>query len=106
MKNSKHALSAIVAGIVSTIFVTAITVIADLAPALKDSLKDTFSHHWLGKSILTVSVFLLFYFLVYVFAKETDEPRPIAVYVKLLSFFSVFGTLVIFLFFVYEAFLK
>src|SRR3989344_7479438 len=105
MKNAKHALASVVAGIVSIIFVTAITVTADLIPDLKDLLKDTFSHHWLGKSILTAFIFLLVYFLIYAFAKETDEPRPIAVYVKLLSFFSILGRLIIFFFFVYEAFL-
>ncbi len=106
MKNSKHSLSAIIAGIVSIIFVTAITVAADLVPSLKDWLRITFSHHWLGKSILTSGIFVLIYFLVYAFAEDPDEQKSIAPYIKLISFFAVLGTLAIFLFFVYETFWK
>lgn len=38
-------------------FVTAVTLAAELSPALKDLIASVFLHHWLGKSILTLVVF-------------------------------------------------
>ncbi len=44
--------SAILATAVVIIFISAITIAADLYSPLKDWLKETFSHHWIGKGII------------------------------------------------------
>lgn len=39
------------------IFITALTIIAELHPPTKDWLQTTFTHHWIGKSVLALVVF-------------------------------------------------
>lgn len=46
-----------VATAASVWFVTAITLVTELSPALKDLVAAAFLHHWLGKSVLTLVVF-------------------------------------------------
>ncbi|TRZ54772.1 hypothetical protein D4Q76_01700 [archaeon] len=42
------------------VFITAITITADIYPALKVLLKETFGHHWIGKSVLATILWLAF----------------------------------------------
>lgn len=44
--------------IITILFITAITVVSELLPLFKSFLKSTFTHHWIGKSILSILVFL------------------------------------------------
>jgi len=41
------------------IFITAVTIAADLSPMLKTWLKDTFTHHWIGKGVLATVLWLV-----------------------------------------------
>ncbi len=50
--------SAILATAVAIIFITAITIAADLYSPLKNWLKDTFSHHWIGKGVLAAALWM------------------------------------------------
>lgn len=92
----------------AVVFVTGVTVTADLYLPLKNWLKLMFSHHWVGKGVLAGMVFtiatIIFSFM----------PVPLGeLKVKILArgvwklvIISFMGTLIIAAFFIYEAFLK
>ncbi len=89
----------------AVIFITAITITADLYLPLKGWLKNVFSHHWVGKSILAGVVFLLFAVLSWPFSKRADDEK-ITKALILLNWLLIIGSLAIFGFFIYEALLK
>ncbi|KKQ40189.1 hypothetical protein A2907_02630 [Candidatus Azambacteria bacterium RIFCSPLOWO2_01_FULL_37_9] len=97
--------SIIKSAIFTVIFVAAITITADLAPDLKNWLKSVFTHHWIGKSILTLIFFLIFSIVVYLCPCQKNIEKT----KKLLSYLlwsSMGSAVIIFLFFIWEAFLK
>ena len=102
---SKHSFAAAVSGICTVVFVTLVTLLADLAPALKDWLKAVFTHHWIGKGVLAAVLFGLIYFLVLKTAREDAKDR-VAPLLRLLVWSAGFGTIIIFAFFAWEAFGK
>lgn len=89
-------------------FITGITVAADLYPPLKSWLKLTFSHHWVGKGILAGAVFTAVIVIVsFIPAPENDvKAKTLTRSVWALVAASLAGTLVIIIFFIYEAFFK
>ncbi|MBI5913554.1 hypothetical protein HY839_03915 [Candidatus Azambacteria bacterium] len=89
-------------------FVTGITVTADLYLPLKDWLKLTFSHHWVGKGVLAAAVFIVATAVFSLLPVPADElkAKTLAQSTRKLVIVSLGGTLVIILFFIYEAFLK
>lgn len=115
--------------IITIIFIATITIAADLIPSLKDWLKNVFTHHWVGKSILSLLIFFVFYFVFY-FSPSTgrqqvpplisadaainpggpskSEPTTEKLNKSLYYLFwvSIFSSLAIMIFFVWEAFLK
>src|SRR3989344_9524081 len=106
MKNKKLKIveSAAISASIVIVFITAITIIADLNPALKDWLKNSFSHHWIGKGILSVVIFAVLTFLFSILpAKDSDA--GLAKKLSGLFWISVLGTLAIFGFYFYEALL-
>lgn len=104
-KKIKITNSIIIGAIAAIIFVAAITVYADLQLSIKDWLKDSFTHHWIGKGILAGALFFAVSFLVFLFPKNWDEKTTYKLLWALI-WFSIFGTLAIFSFFIYESFLK
>ena len=97
--------SVIVGAIGAVIFITAITITADLYLPLKNWLADTFFHHWLGKGILSIVVFIIISLLGWFLSKEANENK-INKFLKLLSWLLILGSLAIIGFFIWEAFLK
>lgn len=61
------------ATIASLWFVTVVTIVGELVPALNDFVGGVFSHHWLGKSVLTLVVFGLV--VVAAPSRQFDERR-------------------------------
>ena len=88
--------------IAAVIFIIAITIVADLYLPLKDWLKGVFSHHWVGKGILSVAVFI-FIGLISRFLPITASENKLNKVLKLLSLVMILGVILIFLFFIYEA---
>lgn len=86
---------------VTIVFIALITVIAELALPLKDWLKNTFSHHWIGKSLLSLLVFAGAWLASYLTQSSSDLANLIR-RVRLLSILSILMTLLIFGFFIYE----
>lgn len=104
-KKIKIAVSIIKSAIFTVVFIALITISADLIPDLKNWLKNTFSHHWIGKSVLSLAFFLIFSVVVYFCPCQKDIEKT----KKLLSLLyktALIGSVVIFLFFVWEALLK
>ena len=47
------------ATIVTSLVITMLTIGGELQPSLKSWLQDTFSHHWVGKGLVAVAVFIV-----------------------------------------------
>ncbi|MCR4323231.1 MAG: hypothetical protein NUV61_04055 [Candidatus Azambacteria bacterium] len=90
------------------VFITGVTITADLYPPLKNWLKITFSHHWIGKGILAAVIFIMVSLILSLLPAHIDEGK-IKTLVRsawVLVIITLIGTLVITSFFIYEAFLK
>ena len=64
--------SVAIATIVTSLMLAVLIVSAEEIPALKDWLKATFSHHWLGKGALAVGLFAV---VSLTFRMRGDAPR-------------------------------
>lgn len=102
---SKTPQAAVVAAIVTAIFITAATITADLFPPLKAWLASTFTHHWIGKGILATGIFTALFLFLFTFGKGSDN-EALAAQVRFLNVLAILGSVIIIIFFVYEAFLK
>jgi len=103
--NRKLADSLILSSILVVIFIPAVTVAAELIPPLKEWLKNTFSHHWIGKSIISLILFVAFGVLTFAIPYKTNLER-INRLILILITLTFLATLTIFGFFSYEALLK
>jgi len=91
--------------IAAVIFITAVTIGADLYLPLKGWLKNVFSHHWVGKSVLSAVVFGATAFLTMIFSGQASEEK-INKALKVLIWTVILGSLAIIGFFIWEALLK
>ena len=83
----------------STWLLAILVIVAELAEPFKTFLKDTFSHHWIGKAAIITISFLLFGLLL----RNKDSIMNVSD--DKLAWYSVLGSLiVIFLFFIIEFF--
>src|SRR3990172_2358966 len=105
MNKDKLVLSVIKSAIITIIFIALITIGADLYMPLKDWLKVTFSHHWVGKGILSA---ILFAVLIVIFNLVIKDSSIEKVTKKLDILFWVTGLsgVAIIFFFLWETFLK
>ena len=58
-KLTKWVRSTAIATIATSLMLAVLIVVAEEVPALKDWLKATFYHHWLGKGALAISLFIV-----------------------------------------------
>ena len=97
--------SIILSSIAVAIFIPTITIAAELAAPLKEWLKNTFYHHWVGKSLIAVIVFVGLSVLISVIPYKASLERLNRL-LFILATLVFLGTLAIFGFFSYETFLK
>jgi hypothetical protein len=91
-----------ISAILSVITVVALTVFGELYAPLKDGLKNVFTHHWVGKGVIS---FVGFY-IVGIILAQTKIGRGRAVkLLSMLAWISLFGAATIIVFYFYEAFL-
>ena len=102
-KRLQLAQSVVIGAIVSIVFVSVVTVVADLVPPLKDWLKTTFTHHWIGKGALSVGLFIVTAFVLARVPMRATE-KSLAKVLWMLFWAGLAGTLVIFAFYLWEAF--
>ena len=74
MKKMKIVTSAFISAALVAVFVVGITIYGELYTPLKDWLKVNFSHHWVGKSVLSAILFLAL-FISFLF-KTPNEKFP------------------------------
>lgn len=102
-KNRTKIASGIISGaMLSIVFIAVVTPVADLLPALKNALKETFGHHWVGKSILAALLFGVGSVVCPALSSTTSEET---IWRKLnqLILITIAGAAVITLFFIWEA---
>lgn len=103
--NSKRDARSIAGSIAATVAITwisASTVIGEMYAPLKDALKESFTHHWIGKGVIAVVLFIVVFLLVYPVAKKHMD-RTTAL--SALFWSSVLGTLAIIGYYFYADFL-
>lgn len=82
--------------------VTVLTILAELQPAVKVWLTSTFTHHWLGKSILALVFFLVVWIICRLVPMRREE-QDIPAYVNLLTGTSLICALALIGFFIWHA---
>lgn len=92
-----------VSAAITAVFITGVTIYADLNPTLKDWLKNTFTHHWIGKGFLAAIIFIALIPLI-LFIYPNDKKERLLKNLMILFWLTIIGALVIFGFFVYEYF--
>ncbi len=92
--------------IAAVIFIVLIVMIADLIPDLKNWLMNTFFHHWVGKSVLSLAIFAAMSFVFYIFPCVQSGIEKTKKLLSCLFWVSICSAIAIFLFFVWEAFLR
>ncbi len=68
--------------ITAAIVIAGLTIAAELLPPLKNWLKETFFHHWVGKGILAFVTFIAS-FLISLLFPPTEKRERIALYVSI-----------------------
>ena len=104
MENNKIKIihSAVCGAIAAVIFIIVVTIVADVYLPLKDWLKNIFTHHWIGKSILSVVIFIVAGGISLILPIQPKEEK-INKSLKILVWLLIVGVLAIFSFFIYEA---
>lgn len=105
-KKIKFINSVIMGAIAAVIFIASITVVADLAPNVKNWLMNIFSHHWVGKSILSLAIFAAMSFVFYICPCVQSGIEKTKKLLSCLFWVSICSAIAIFLFFVWEVFLR
>ncbi len=88
---------------VTVLFIAVITIWADLYAPLKDWLKAMFTHHWIGKSVLSAALFLILGGVIGLLTSKVDENK-IATALWWLVGCSIIATLAIWGFYLIETF--
>ncbi|HLC45024.1 MAG: hypothetical protein A2722_00975 [Candidatus Doudnabacteria bacterium RIFCSPHIGHO2_01_FULL_50_11] len=97
----KFAYALALAALATVTVVTALTVAGELSAGFKDALKNTFTHHWLGKSAIALGLFFILTLLSYFAQTSTDEAR-LARMVRVLGWTAACATVGLYLFFLKE----
>jgi uncharacterized membrane protein len=87
------------ATIVTIISIVILTIWAELSVGFKNLLTSMTGHHWTTKSLLAIAIF----FLVYILGKKSKDQDIQKTAINTLTV-TILGSLVIFLFYVYEFF--
>ena len=112
MNKNKLTLSTLVSASITTIFILAITLTGELYKVagadgkminpIKDYLKSLHGHHWVGKGIWAVALFIIISAIMYGACKVEVTEQKIGKYVSVLSWTLALCTIAFFSFFAYE----
>lgn len=87
--------------ITASIVIAGLTIGADLVPPLKNWLKETFFHHWIGKGVIALIIFAVSFLISLAFPSTEKRERltlTISVWVLATAILAIVA------FFAYEAF--
>ncbi len=112
MNSNKLLKSSVLSGALTLVFILAITIAGELYKVagangamvnpIKDLLKSLHGHHWVGKGIWAIALFLVSWLLLYFVTKESESDGKLSTYVSMLSYTLIAGTLAFYGFFTYE----
>lgn len=88
---------------VTVIFIVIITIVSELVRPVKDWLAGTFSHHWVGKGILSLILFLVLGFILFWVIRTSNEEKAGRNF-RVLFWIGVISFLAIFAFYIFEFF--
>ena len=88
-----------IGAIVAIIFVVIATILGELYKDFKDLLAVLFGHHWIGKSVIAMALFLAFSFLALLFPLKPTE-KCLSRLFFILSFAIILGSVIIAGFFI------
>lgn len=83
----------------SIVFIAFSTIYGEFNHVFKDWLKETFFHHWIGKGVIAVIIFLILWPLISIIVKHVDY-KKIEWAIYLLSWLTILGTIAILAFFI------
>ena len=92
-----------IAASVAIVFIVFATIFGELYKPFKNSLKDIFSHHWIGKGVIAIVIFYALGFLGYF--KASSSEKVLITVLKVVFWIAVVGVLAISAFYLYEYFL-
>ena len=95
--------STAISAAITALFIVGITIGAEIIPSLKSWIATTFYHHWVGKGILSVILFVVVAVITFVFSNATDD-RSAHRALMALFWAVLFGMIVLGAFFFYESF--
>lgn len=88
---------------VTIVTITVLTVIGDLYDPVKDELKSLFSHHWIGKSVVGIFVFVFVTLLFSQYQKSKPaDVHSLSVSLKSLNLLAGLCGAILLLFFIFE----
>jgi len=92
----------LIGALLASVLILFLTVAGELYSPLKSLLKDLHYHHWVGKGIWAVILFVVVTASLYMATKDRSESLALNRSVNWLSYTLVFATVAMFLFFIYE----
>lgn len=98
-----HLISSLISSaMLSVIFVTTVTIGGEVYAPLKNWLTSTFTHHWLGKSVLTAVLFFGITVVFMCIPRETSTAFALGRRVQRLSLVTTLSALALVGFFIYH----
>jgi len=104
--------SSLIGASLTVVFVVLITIIGDLYKIpgadgkminpIKDFLKALHGHHWVGKGIWAVALFVISTVAMYFVNRSSQKEHKLNCYVSLLTVTLILGTAVLFGFYIFE----
>lgn len=90
----------VLSAILSSVFVVLVTILAELFSGLKNWLAESHGHHWVGKGIWTMILFVIFSFASY-FALKVNVKPVSASMVRVAGHVAMIGAMLILAYFVF-----
>ena len=103
MNSDNFTKSTLISTVIAIVVVVTLTICAELEPSLKNWLASAFTHHWIGKGVLSVAVFAVS-LIIFSFIKLKFLSLNVLIWFLVVAANSSVGILT--LFFLYETFLK
>ena len=112
MNINKLLKSTVLSTSITSVFIVVITILGELYKVagaggkmvnpIKDLLKALYGHHWVGKGVWAIALFLFSALVFYFVMKSEDDTRSLGKYITLLLWTLIACTLALYGFFTYE----
>lgn len=85
--------------LITSILIVFLTIYSEINESFKNYISSFTSHHWISKSILTITSYILFYLIFSIFAKDKNIKSK-SVYLVII--FAILSYVAILVFFIYQ----